>query len=108
MKSTCILLNTILMISTFSNSAAQAQSSLKEAYKDAFLIGTAVNEEIANGSDAASTKLVKQHFNSITAENVLKAESVNPQPGVYTFDAADEFVAFGEARNLFIVGHTLV
>lgn len=108
MQTSCFLLYATLMLLAINNSVAHAQASLKETYKDAFLIGTAVNEEITHGSDTASRELVLRHFNSITAENVLKAESVNPEPGVYTFDAADEFVAFGEAHNLFIVGHTLV
>jgi endo-1,4-beta-xylanase len=82
--------------------------SLKEAYKDAFKIGVAVNPSIVSGQDALSQELVVRHFSTITAENVLKAEVVNPQPGVYNFGPADEFVAFGERHGMFIVGHTLV
>ncbi|MCB0636615.1 MAG: endo-1,4-beta-xylanase, partial [Lewinella sp.] len=37
-----------------------------------------------------------------------KAGPVNPEPGVYNFGPADDFVAFGEAHDMFIVGHTLV
>ena len=33
---------------------------------------------------------------------------INPEPGVYDFGPADAFVAFGEAHDLFVVGHTLV
>jgi endo-1,4-beta-xylanase len=46
--------------------------------------------------------------NAITAENVMKTEVVNPQPGVYDFAAADAFVEYGERHKMFIVGHTLV
>ena len=49
-----------------------------------------------------------RQFNSITAENVMKAESINPRPGVFNFGPADAFVAFGESNGMFIVGHTLV
>jgi endo-1,4-beta-xylanase len=86
----------------------EAAPSLREAYKDAFLIGTALNTEIVSGKDALAQALVPVHFNSITAENVMKAEVVNPRPGVYDFAAADAFVAYGEKHNIFIVGHTLV
>jgi endo-1,4-beta-xylanase len=86
----------------------EAAPSLKEAYKDAFLIGTALNTEIVSGKDALAQALVPVHFNSITAENVMKAEVVNPRPGVYDFAAADAFVAYGEKHKMFIVGHTLV
>ncbi|HYG24784.1 MAG TPA: endo-1,4-beta-xylanase [Verrucomicrobiae bacterium] len=89
-------------------SAAEPGPSLKNAYKDAFLMGTAVNEAIVSGADAASGRIVLTHFNSITAENVMKAEPINPRPGVYNFAPADAFVAFGETNGMFIVGHTLV
>ena len=82
--------------------------SLKEAYKDAFLMGSALNEAVSSGVDSVSQKIIIEQFNTITPENVMKAEEVNPEPGVYNFKAADELVAFGQENNLFIVGHTLV
>lgn len=85
-----------------------APITLREAYKDAFLIGTAVNERIVSGADKAAQGIVRQQFNSITVENVMKAEPINPRPGVYNFGPADAFVAFGESNGMFIVGHTLV
>lgn len=87
---------------------AQERASLREAYEGAFLMGTALNEDIVSGADAASQAIAIRQFNSITAENVLKAEEVNPEPGVYNFGPADAFVEFGEKRDMFIVGHTLV
>ncbi len=81
---------------------------LKDAYKNAFLIGAAVTPAITSGQDDSSRKIVIEHFNSITAENVMKAALLNPRPGVYEFGPADDFVAFGQQHNMFIVGHTLV
>lgn len=83
-------------------------ATLKAAFADAFRLGTAVNDEIVSGRDARAQALVPLHFNAITAENVMKAEVLNPTPGVYDFAAADAFVAFGEKHDMFIVGHTLV
>jgi endo-1,4-beta-xylanase len=83
-------------------------ASLREAYEGAFLVGTAVNDDIVSARDEASQALVARHFNSITAENAMKAEVVNPEPGRYDFRAADAFVAYGERHRMFIVGHTLV
>lgn len=82
--------------------------TLKDVYKDAFLIGAAVNPSITSGRDKASQDLVIKHFNAISPENVLKASSINPQPGVYNWGPADDYVAFGEKNKMFIVGHTLV
>lgn len=81
---------------------------LRDAYKDAFLMGTAVNEAIVSGTDAASRDIVTQQFNTITAENVLKAGPLRPSPNVWNFGPADAFVAFGEQHKMFIIGHTLV
>lgn len=81
---------------------------LKEAYKDAFLIGCALNVEVSSGVDSVSQKIILQQFNTITPENVMKAEVVNPELGVYNFKDADDFVEFGQKNNMFIVGHTLI
>src|SRR6187399_2635749 len=82
--------------------------ALKDVYKDAFLIGVAVNPAITSGRDSVSQNIVMKHFNSITVENVMKASLINPQPGVYNFSPADDYVAFGEKHKMFIIGHTLV
>lgn len=82
--------------------------TLKDVYKDAFRIGTAVTPFITSGRDKASQEIVISQFNSITVENVMKAALINPEPGVFNFGPADDFVAFGEKHNMFIIGHTLV
>ncbi|QJD69453.1 endo-1,4-beta-xylanase [Xanthomonas campestris pv. badrii] len=83
-------------------------TSLKQAYADGFLLGTAVNAEIVSGKDAASAALVACQFNALTPENVMKAEVVAPRPGVFDFAAADAFVAYAQRQRMFVVGHTLV
>ncbi len=87
---------------------AAPPATLKEAYRDDFLLGTAVNDGIVRGEDAASQALVKRHFNSITLENSMKVEVLHPTPDSWDFSAADEFVEFGRRHDMFIVGHTLV
>ena len=83
-------------------------TSLKDAYKDAFMIGNALNEAIISGEDKVSQDIILEQFNVITPENIMKAAPINPEPGVYNFKPADDFVAFGQKNNMFIVGHTLV
>ena len=85
-----------------------ANKTLKDVYKDAFLMGVAVTPGITSGRDKASQDIVLQHFNSITVENVMKAALINPQAGVFNWGPSDEFVAFGEKNKMFIIGHTLV
>ena len=105
----------LLFIATLYSSGAGAQdsnpgpsTSLKAAYEGAFLVGTAVNPGITSGRDTTLNRIVREQFNAITVENVMKAEEINPAPGVYNWAPADEFIAFGKANNMFLVGHTLI
>ena len=80
--------------------ARPTASTLRDAYAGAFLVGTAVNEAIVSGADAAARDLTTQQFNTITADNVLKAARLNPTRGVWNFAPADAFVAFGETQKM--------
>jgi endo-1,4-beta-xylanase len=104
------LLAALLSVLPAAIRAGEAPGVLKDAYKDAFMIGVAVNQRQFSEVDTNGAALVKQHFNSVSPENALKWESVHPRPGAtgYDFEAADKFVEFGEKNGMFIVGHTLV
>jgi endo-1,4-beta-xylanase len=82
--------------------------ALKKVFKNDFHIGAALSREQISGEDAAAIALVKEQFNSITSENILKWERVHPELNRYDFAPVDAFVAFGEKHNMFIVGHTLL
>lgn len=88
--------------------AAQDRPALKDVFKDAFKVGVAVGAGVVSGKDAASRDLVLRHYNSVTIENAMKAQPLNPKPGFWNWGPADAFVEFGEANGMFIVGHTLV
>jgi endo-1,4-beta-xylanase len=90
------------------NAIAQTQPSLKDAYKDCFMVGAALNPAQFTGQDQAEAAIIKAQFNTISPENVLKWEVVHPQPGTYDFSPADKYVEFGEQNHMFIIGHTLV
>ena len=87
---------------------AQTPTSLKEAYKGAFVVGAAINNVQITGADSRGDAIISAQFDSISPENVLKWERVHPQPGTYAFDLPDQYVAFGEKHHMFIVGHCLV
>jgi len=90
------------------NCSLGGQPSLKETFKNLFYIGTALNYDQIRGLETASTKIIEKQFNSITPENILKWESIHPEPNKYNFAPADSFVALGEKNNMFMVGHTLI
>lgn len=83
-------------------------ASLHQEYADAFKVGCAINHSIASGRDSLANALVLHHFNAISPENELKAETIHPRPGVWNFGPADRYVEFGQKHNMHILGHTLV
>ncbi len=82
--------------------------SLKDAFNGAFRVGAAVTLRQVSGLDTQGARIITAHFNTITPENLLKWESVHPQPDVYAFAAADQYVDFGRANRMKVIGHTLV
>jgi endo-1,4-beta-xylanase len=87
---------------------AEALPSLKEAYAEDFLIGTAINtDQLREGT--SSYDIALKHYNIFTTENEMKPAYVNPTEGVFDFTAPDLFVEFGEAHpDVALRGHTLV
>jgi len=86
---------------------APESATLKDSFKGAFYIGAALNPGQFTGSNAQGAALVAREFNSITPENVMKWEGIEPQPGQFRFELADQFVEFGQKNKMRIVGHTL-
>jgi len=97
-----------LFIISASCANKQEQIPLKEAFKNHFLIGAAINHSQILKKDTVGFKLLCKHFNSITPENEMKWENIHPRPGNYNFTISDSFVSLGQSLNMFIVGHTLV
>ncbi|MEP4890044.1 MAG: endo-1,4-beta-xylanase [Aliiglaciecola sp.] len=82
--------------------------SLQQAFSAYFNVGVAINTQQANGQDHQSVAIIDQHFNTLTAENDMKWESIQPKLNHFTFEAADALVAYAKASNKDIIGHTLV
>ena len=80
---------------TFKNS-----DTLKEVFKDKYLIGTALNKDQIEGKDPQSLKIALEQFNVITPENILKWERVHPKPGVYNFGPADSLIELCQKNNI--------
>jgi endo-1,4-beta-xylanase len=70
-------------------------------------IGTAV-DMTALADDAPYRAAVAREFSTVTAENVMKWESTEPQQGVHDWAAADRLVDFARANRQKVRGHTLV
>ncbi len=70
-------------------------------------VGTAIDTSVL-ASDATYAKAAAAQFNSVTPENVMKWEVVEPERGKLDFTEADKLVAFAKAHKQKVRGHTLV
>ena len=101
----------LVVLAAFGVSSCREQAGpprLKDAFQHHFLIGAALNDDIVSGRDSAAAGLVIAHFNSITAENVMKWEHIHPAADTFDFGPADRLVAFGEKNGMAVMGHALV
>src|SRR5215470_9071792 len=90
------------------NISNSSVSSLKETFKNDFLIGAAINAEQIEEKDTASDQVIRQQFNAVTPENIMKAEVIHPAWDKYDFNLADKLVAYAEKNNIKVNAHTLI
>lgn len=79
-------------------------TSLKTYFEDKFKIGAAINTRTIK----EEAPLLKEQFNSITAENEMKFEEIQPLKGQFNFEISDQFLNFAEENGMGLRGHTLV
>lgn len=86
--------------------AQSGETGLKDAYKDYFSIGVAVNmRNIANPEQIA---IIKKDFNSITAENDMKPQHTEPAYGQFNWENADKIANFCRSNGIKLRGHCLM
>jgi len=107
LQSSFLFVSVLSLSSTAIMAQAPAPTTLKDAFRGAFVIGAAINTGQITGRDARGDAILVQQFNSISPENALKWEAIHPRPGVYDFTLADKYVEFGLKNHMFIVGHNL-
>lgn len=98
----------ILAAGVLSAVGQDAVPTLKDAFKNDFRIGAAINQSQFEGDSPAEAQVIETQFNTISPENVLKWESVHPEPGHFDFQDADQYVDFGQKHHMFIIGHNLI
>jgi endo-1,4-beta-xylanase len=83
------------------------QSLRKLARPNHLRIGTAVDMD-ALADDATYRDRIAVEFSSVTAENVMKWETIEPERGELDFGLADELMAFARENRQRVRGHTLL
>jgi len=79
--------------------------SLKEVYQDSFLVGNIYTPKVLENK--ALQKMLKEQFNVITAENIMKPALIQPEQGKFTFATSDEMMNYAKINHFKVVGHTL-
>ncbi|MET7808318.1 endo-1,4-beta-xylanase [Micromonospora chersina] len=87
-----------------------ADQSLRNlALRHGLAIGTAVDlAALDDPADPRYRQLAASEFSTVTAENAMKWESLEPTRGTYNWGPADELVAFAKQNNQRVRGHVLV
>ena len=98
-------MKTMVALLALSSGMLWAQG-LKDAYKDYFMIGVAVNQRNVTNPDQQA--LIRQEFNSMTAENDMKPEPTEPQEGRYNWENADRIANFARQNGIKLRGHCLM
>ncbi len=101
-------MKTNIALSAVCLAAASAFGGVKDAYTGRFHVGAALGKWVYEQTPNAESDIVAANFSSITAENEMKPERVQPREGEFHWDSADKFVAFGERHGMKIIGHCLV
>jgi endo-1,4-beta-xylanase len=90
------------------HSAVIGKNTLRSLAEEAGIeFGVAVNTDLL-ANNGKYRHIVNTQYSSVTAENVMKWEALNPAPGVYDWAAAEELIANAEANGQVVRGHTLV
>ncbi|MFP3466550.1 endo-1,4-beta-xylanase [Leifsonia sp. SIMBA_070] len=89
------------------HSPAPASSLRALASQVGLRIGTAIDTDaLATQSDYRS--IAATQFSTVTPENVMKWDAVEPTQGTYNWAPADQLVAFAQQNGQLVRGHTLV
>lgn len=105
------IITLIIIICLFSNGnfiKVSKNSSLSEKFKNYFFVGAAINKDQILQKDEKSNSIIKQNFNTLSPENVMKWMFIQPKPNIFYFDDSDKYVQFGLDNNMHIVGHALI
>ncbi|MBU3666796.1 MAG: endo-1,4-beta-xylanase [Chthoniobacterales bacterium] len=89
--------------STFSQS--QIENTLLGRFGNSFALGAAIPDTELTG---AERQLLFENFNTLTPENCMKPESLQPTEGNFNFSEADALVEMARDNGLTVNGHTLI
>lgn len=94
-----------LAMTTLPVSAQKEAKGLKDAYKDYFKVGVALN---VRNLTPEQEQLVLKEYNSVTCENAMKPIETHPKEGEWTWGQADSIANFCRENGIKMRGHNLL
>jgi len=89
----------------------------EEAEKAGLIIGSGAIKGMTSTADGRPSnylaepqfaEVLAEQFNSLSPENDMKWQFVEPQEGVFDFEGLDRLAAFGKANDMQVKGHGLI
>ena len=87
---------------------ADGAKTMREAFADKFLIGTALSTRQVMSKNEELQALIKNQFSAVVAENCMKAESLQPEEGKFNFTDGDRLCDLAEKNGQVVTGHCLI
>ena len=94
-----------LAMTTLPANAQKEAHGLKDAYKDYFKVGVALN---VRNLTPDQEQLVLKEYNSVTCENAMKPIETHPAEGKWTWGRADSIANFCRENGIKMRGHNLL
>jgi endo-1,4-beta-xylanase len=88
--------------------SSDASRSLQAKFGSKFVVGVALGGRVPDDYSPVERALIVDQFGSVTPENCMKMQHLQPKEGQFDFEQADALVAFAQERKMQVCGHTLV
>ncbi|KNY26226.1 endo-1,4-beta-xylanase [Pseudobacteroides cellulosolvens] len=80
--------------------------ALRSVWDPYFAVGAAITPAMTE--DPVYSEYLKKHYASLTAENVMKQEGLQPEEGKFAFIEADKIVNYAQDNKMLVRGHALL
>jgi endo-1,4-beta-xylanase len=107
MKKVCLLSLLIFFLGCKKEEISKCNDNIGLFTLSNYPIGTAIDFTELESNPLYKSVAIKQ-FNSITAENIFKADYIHPEPLLFNWTQADSLVSFCENNSKRLHGHTLI
>ncbi len=114
LKHSTLIVSIILLSGLFSQAVQAMPSTVPSGQRlrdlaGSLFIGYASMDNFTTAPDSAQyQETARTEFNILTPENAMKFSNIHPSQNTFNFGPADQHVAFAQANNMKVHGHTLI